>query len=300
MMYMIGIDLGGTKIESVLFDKNFNELERVRVETQQHDGYSAILKRIKEACKKLTKGEDLSTCTIGVGTPGSIGRANGTIRYSNIQCVNGKRLNRDLTELLGQAVVIENDANCFALAEALEGAGKERKTVFGMVLGTGCGGGLVINNDLIQGVNGIAGEWGHSVFDPLGPNCYCGRKGCVERYLSGSALENRYAQITKRRVSLVEIVAAAESDEIEAREVISCFLDVFSRATANIISVLDPDVIVIGGGLSHISALYDHAVPKICDWIMGGSVNTEIVQNVLGADSGVIGAAILGARRRVK
>lgn len=294
-MYMIGIDLGGTKIEAVLFDQSFRELDRVRVETRQQEGYRAILQRISGVCEQLTSGRTLGQYSIGIGTPGSIARDSGVVRYSNIQCVNGERLDRDISTLLNRPVVIENDANCFTLAEARRGAGEAHTSVFGMVMGTGCGGGLVINNQLIQGANGIAGEWGHSVFDPAGPTCYCGRQGCVERYLSGNALEGQYQEIKGHHLSLVDIVTASGSGDEIARGVMSRFVDVFARATANLISILDPDVIVLGGGLSKISTVYEQAIPRVASCIMNASVRTKIVSNVLGAEAGVMGAAMLGA-----
>ncbi len=193
-MFRIGIDLGGTKIEGIVLDAQGKELLRKRVETQQEKGYAHILDRIKGLHDELAAGIRGAAHTFGIGTPGAISPRTGLLKNSNTVCMNGQPLKADLERMLGRKIEIQNDANCFALAEALLGAGRGKKLVFGVIMGTGCGGGIVHNGEVITGPQAIAGEWGHMSIDPNGPKCYCGQRGCVETLISGSGLAARYAE----------------------------------------------------------------------------------------------------------
>ena len=198
-MYKIGIDLGGTKIEGVLVDEEFQVIERKRVPTNQNNGYESILNTIKDLVNELKNSE---TTSIGVCTPGALSKDSGLIKNSNTQCLIGKDLRNDLEKILDQEISIENDANCFALAEARLGAAKNHDTVFGVIMGTGVGGGLVIDGKIHTGRTNIAGEWGHHCIKPNGNECYCGRKGCVETYISGPALEKKWNELTNQNISV--------------------------------------------------------------------------------------------------
>src|SRR5262245_22206627 len=184
-MFRIGIDLGGTKIEGIILDEHGKELARKRVETQQQHGYLHILNRIKELHRELEARIEGKAHTFGIGTPGALSARTGLLKNSNTVCLNGRPLKTDLEQMLGRKIEIQNDANCFAMAEALMGAGKGKKLVFGIIMGTGCGGGIVYKGEVITGPQGIAGEWGHTSINPDGPLCYCGQRGCVETYISG-------------------------------------------------------------------------------------------------------------------
>jgi len=293
-MFKIGIDLGGTKIEGILLNEKLWECKRLRISTGQKDGYDAIIARIAGLYKELSSAIGRGEHTFGIGVPGSLSPNTGAIRFCNIQCMNGRPLADDLATIVGRCPAIANDANCFALAETRCGAAQGAATVFGMVLGTGCGGGVVINGEMMDGANKIAGEWGHTVLDPSGPPCYCGRRGCVERYLSGNALEDAYAKKSGDPISLPAILSRASEGEVTAQHVINGFLEAFGCATANLVSLLDPDVIVIGGGLSHIDAIYSVGASKVALNVMGGNLCTRIIRNGLGASSGVVGAALIG------
>ena len=203
-MYKIGIDLGGTKTEGVLVDEEFQVIERKRVPTNQNNGYESILETIQNLVSDLKKNNEKTS--IGVCTPGALSKDSGLIKNSNTQCLIGKDLKNDLEKILEQEISIENDANCFALAEARLGAAKNHDTVFGVIMGTGVGGGLVIDGKIHTGRTNIAGEWGHHCIKPNGNECYCGRKGCVETYISGPALEKKWNQLTNQNTSVPDII----------------------------------------------------------------------------------------------
>ena len=252
-MYKIGIDLGGTKTEGVLVDEEFQVIERKRVPTNQNNGYESILETIQSLVSDLKKNNEKTS--IGVCTPGALSKESGLIKNSNTQCLIGKDLKNDLEKILDQEISIENDANCFALAEARLGAAKNHETVFGVIMGTGVGGGLVIDGKIHSGRTNIAGEWGHHCIKPNGNECYCGRKGCVETYISGPALEKKWNELTNQTISVSEIVKNSQEDVYKTWK--NEFLENFGLSMANVIDILDPDAIILGGGLSNISFLYD-------------------------------------------
>jgi fructokinase len=208
--------------------------------------------------------------------------------------MNGQPVKADLENLLGRKIEIQNDANCFALAEALHGAGRGKKLVFGIIMGTGCGGGIVHNGEVISGAQGIAGEWGHMSLAADGPLCYCGRRGCVETYISGGGLQNRYAERFGAQKTFREIEKDFHAGEPQAVEFMKFFFRKFGRAVANLIDMLDPDVIVIGGGVSKFDALYTEGVAEVAKFVFNDSLETPIVKNQLGDSAGVIGAALIG------
>ena len=288
-MYKIGIDLGGTKTEGVLVDEEFQVIERKRVPTNQNNGYESILETIQDLVSDLKKNNEKTS--IGVCTPGALSKDSGLIKNSNTQCLIGKDLKNDLEKILDQEISIENDANCFALAEARLGAAKNHDTVFGVIMGTGVGGGLVIDGKIHSGRTNIAGEWGHHCIKPNGNECYCGRKGCVETYISGPALEKKWNDLTNQTISVSEIVKNSQEDAYKTWK--NEFLENFGLSMANVIDILDPDAIVLGGGLSNIPFLYDEGKSLVYENVFSDTVDTPILKNQLGDSAGVFGACIL-------
>jgi fructokinase len=293
-MFRIGIDLGGTKIEGIVLDGHGGELFRKRVETQQEKGYRHILNRIKELHDELGAQIKHQPHTLGMGAPGVVSPRTGLVKNSNTLCLIGQPLKTNLENLLGRKIEIQNDANCFAMAEALHGAGCRKKLVFGVIMGTGCGGGIVHNGGVITGPQGIAGEWGHMSIDPNGPPCYCGQRGCVEGYISGGGLQNRYAEQFGVKKSFREIEKDFYAGDADAAAFVKIFFRNFGRAIANLIAVLDPDMIVLGGGVSNFDAIYTEGVAQVAEFIFSDSLETPIVKNQLGDSAGVIGAALIG------
>jgi fructokinase len=293
-MFRIGIDLGGTKIEGVVLDGSGKEIFRKRIETQRELGNRHILNRIRELHDELAAQIKFQPHTSGIGTPGTISPRTGLMKNSNTVCMNGQPVKSDLENLLGRKIEIQNDANCFATAEALFGAGRGKKLVFGVIMGTGCGGGIVHNGEVIVGRQAIAGEWGHMCIDPNGPLCYCGQRGCVETFISGGGAEARYAEKFGIKKSFREIEKDFYAGEPQAAEFIKIFFHNFGRAMANLIGVLDPDVIVLGGGVSKFDALYTEGVAEVAKFVFSDSLETSIVKNQLGDSAGVIGAALIG------
>jgi fructokinase len=293
-MHRIGIDLGGTKIEGVILGENGAEIHRERIPTEAERGYHHILSRIALLYGQLRAHVENPPHTLGIGTPGSISPRTGLLRNSNTVALNGMPFTRDLDRLIGRKFVAANDANCFALAEALLGAARGHQVVFGVIIGTGCGGGIVLAGQVHVGRTAIAGEWGHTSIDPHGPLCYCGARGCVETYLSGSGIEARYLEQTGRRLSAAQLFAAAAANEPAAVSVIDAFYAHFGRAVANVIHVLDPDIVVLGGGVSSVEGLYDRGVREVRQRVFADYFDTPIVRNKLGDSSGVIGAALIG------
>ncbi len=290
----IGIDLGGTKIEGVVLDEALRPVERTRVPTERERGYEHILARVAEVWATL-RAHAPGARVVGVGTPGSLSARDGTLKNSNTTCLNGRPLHADLERRLGLPVRLENDANCFALAEARGGAGQGHALVFGVILGTGVGGGLVIDGRVWTGPQHIAGEWGHHAIDPGGPSCYCGQRGCVETLLSGPALESAYRAAGGSAARAAEIATRAVAGESTAAAVLQRYLDHFGRALANVIDILDPDVVVLGGGLSNLDALYSRGRDAVARYVFNDELRTPIVPNRLGDSAGVIGAALLPA-----
>ena len=287
----IGIDLGGTKIEGVRLGPDGNVRHRHRIPTRQEDGYQQILARIEQVVKELEYGGN--PLPLGIGTPGSISAREGTIKNSNTLCLNGKPLREDLESRLGRTIQLENDANCFALAESRLGAGRGTKVLFGVILGTGVGGGIVLDGQLWSGPQHIAGEWGHHKISPDGPDCYCGARGCVESLLSGPALAQTYQQASGQIVDAEAVLLALRAGEPAAREVFAEWIKNFGRAMANVINILDPDAIVLGGGLSNIDEIYQQAPSAIAANIFNDELRTPILRNELGDSAGVLGAALL-------
>ena len=290
----IGVDLGGTKIEGVVLDASGEPLIRRRVPTEQQRGYEHILDAAARLVDEL-RATAPECGVIGVGTPGAVSSKTGRLKNSNTACLNGRDLAGDLERRIGLPVRIENDANCFALAEATRGAGQGARVVFGIIMGTGCGGGLVVDGRLWSGPQHIAGEWGHHSIDPHGPACYCGQRGCVEAYLAGPAVERAYAA-RGGQGDMAVLIARARSGDEAAGAVLREFLDHFGRAVANLIAILDPDAIVLGGGLSNIDALYVEGRDAVARHVFNDELRTPIVRNRLGDSAGVIGAAILSAQ----
>lgn len=293
-MLKFGVDLGGSKIESIVRDEAGRELFRKRVPTRQELGYEHIIDSIHDLYREMALQFPDDRHTVGVCTPGSMSPRRGVLRNSNTQCLNGMPVQRDLEQRLGRAVPVVNDANCFALAEALFGAGRGHRIVFGVIMGTGCGGGIVIDGKVHEGRQGIGGEWGHAVMDPDGPACYCGARGCVETLISGGGLERLWKKAHGQRRSMADIVADFHSGDADAGDFMNRFFRNFGRAMANLVNVLDPDVIVLGGGLSNIDELYAEGVEHVRSNVFSDSFKTPIVRNELGDSSGVIGAALVG------
>lgn len=293
-MTRLGIDLGGTKTEIIALDERGSELLRRREPTPAGD-YTATLALIVRLVRE-TEIEIGKRGSVGLGTPGSFSPVTLTLRNSNSACLNGRALKSDVERLLGREIRSGNDANCFALSEALDGAGRGAPVVFGVILGTGVGGGIVVNGRVLEGANAIAGEWGHN---PLpwpraeelpGPPCYCGKAGCIETFLSGPALALDHQRAGGGPLT-PEVIAAGADDA--ALQTIARYEERLARALASIINVLDPHVIVLGGGLSNIERLYAN-VPKLwVQWIFSDVVRTKLVRNQHGDSSGVRGAALL-------
>ncbi len=293
-MYRIGIDLGGTKIEGIVLDGQGGDFFRKRIETQRENGYRHILNRVKELYDELAARIRHQPHTLGLGAPGVISPRTGLMKNANTVCLIGQPLKADLERTLGRKIEIQNDANCFAMAEALRGAGCGKKLVFGVIMGTGCGGGIVHNGEVIVGRQAIAGEWGHTSIAPDGPHCYCGQRGCVETYISGGGAEARYAELFGVKKSFSEIVRDFCKGDAKAVEFMKIFFRNFGRAMANLIAVLDPDVVVLGGGVSNFDALYTEGVAEVQKLVFSDSLETPIVKNQLGDSAGVIGAALIG------
>ncbi|MGA1194564.1 MAG: ROK family protein [Kiritimatiellia bacterium] len=294
MIHRVGIDLGGTKIEGVVLDPRGEVLVRRRVPTVQEDGYEAILDCIAVLYRGVVEEAGNPDHTLGIGTPGAVSPRTGLLKNSNTLCLNGKPIHRDLESRVEHALRLENDANCFALAEAIQGAGRGARMVFGVIMGTGCGGGLVIDGQVWTGAQAIGGEWGHMSIDPAGAPCYCGRRGCVETFISGSGLQRQWRERHGQARSLPDIVAGHRSGEPEACAFMADFFEHFGRALGNLINVLDPDVVVLGGGVSNIDELYTEGAAGVGRHIFSDSMETPIVRHQLGDSAGVIGAALLG------
>lgn len=295
-----GIDLGGTKIEGIVLEScdNPKTLVRTRIDTESDKGYEHVLNNIKRLIDMLADEVGEQPEIIGMGTPGTIDPPTGLLKNSNSQAINKKPFKADLEELLGIPVLMANDANCFALAETRMGIVPEvdpnAKVVFGVIMGTGCGGGVVVNNQIIGGKHGIGGEWGHNFLDESGGKCYCGKSGCTEKIISGTGLEDYYEQLTGTRKKLKEIIPDARSGTDEnAVKTLDRLVHFFGLAISTIINVLDPDVIVLGGGVGNIPELYNRGVAEATKYIFNPRLETKIVKPKLGDSAGVFGAAYL-------
>jgi predicted NBD/HSP70 family sugar kinase len=289
----IGIDLGGTKIEGIALDPSGREIARKRVPTPRDD-YGATLLAVSGLVTEI-ESKLKEKASVGIGMPGALSRVTGLVKNSNSTCLNGRPFKEDVEKALGREVKIENDANCFALSEATDGGGQGAAVVFGVILGTGVGGGVVVNGKVLTGPNAIAGEWGHNQLPALTgadlpmPMCYCGRKGCVEAYLSGPALARDHSVLTGQHLEPQEIVALHGASLMRYEERLA-------RALSVVINILDPDVIVLGGGMSNVSRLYTE-VPRLwTPYVFSDQVATRLVRHVHGDSSGVRGAAWLWGR----
>jgi fructokinase len=292
--YRIGIDLGGTKIEIALLGPDGIELVRERIETPS--GYDATLSAIAglvQAAEVRIGG----AASVGIGIPGVISPATGVVKNSNSIALNGHALDRDLSQALGRPVRVENDANCFVLSEATDGAGAGQPVVFGVILGTGCGGGIVVHGKVIQGPHRVAGEWGHNPLpwpgpDELpGPACWCGHNGCLETWVAGPSLARDCDGEGARDAH--GIPARAAAGETKARDALTRHADRLARGLAQVVNLLDPDVIVLGGGLSNMEHLYTTVPPLLKRYVFSDVIETPIVKNKHGDSSGVRGAARL-------
>ncbi len=296
----IGVDLGGTKIEAIAFDAGGRELLRRRVAAPRDD-YGATLAAVAAlvAAVEHDLGAAPGLASVGVGTPGSRSPRTGLLRGSNSVWLNGRPIREDLEARLSRPVAVANDANCFALSEATDGAGSGAAVVFGVILGTGVGGGLVVNGRVLEGRNAIAGEWGHNPLpwaaedERPGPACYCGLAGCIETFLSGPALAADHARSNGGTADAATIVSRADAGDASCARTLERYESRLARALAHLINIVDPDVVVLGGGLSNIARLYER-VPRLWGaWVFADAVDTRLVRNVHGDSSGVRGAAWL-------
>jgi len=294
----IGVDLGGTKTEALALDDSGHELRRVRVPTPQQD-YLGTVRTIAALVQGLER-EIGARGTVGVGIPGTITAATGLVKNANSTWLNGQPLQRDLSDALSREVRCANDANCFAISEATDGVAVGAEVVFGVILGTGCGGGIVVRGALLTGPNGLAGEWGHTALpwpnadESPGPQCYCGRRGCLETWISGPAFERDFERATGRSLRGSEIVSASAAGDAEADVALERLEDRIARGLSTVVDIIDPDVIVLGGGLSRIDRLYSGNISaRLRDYGFGGGVETPIRRNLHGDSSGVRGAAWL-------
>ncbi len=293
----IGIDLGGTKIEAIALSATGTTLARRRIDTPRDD-YPGTLAAIA-ALVAAVEAETGTNGSIGVGTPGSLSPFTGRMRNANSTWLNGRALDRDLAQALGRTVRLANDADCFALSEATDGAGAGARSVFGVIIGTGTGAGIVVDGHPLAGPNGIAGEWGHN---PLpwpepgeipGPQCYCGRRGCIETFVSGPGLAAGFARATGRDLTAAQVAAAAQAGDQEAIAALNLHADQLARGLASVINILDPEVIVLGGGLSNLTHLYETLPLLIKRWLFCDGIATRLAPPLHGDSSGVRGAAWL-------
>ena len=293
----IGIDLGGTKTESIILDENGKEVERLRKETPKN--YNGTLDTICGLVKYLEE-KYKTKCSVGVGTPGALSKETDCIKGGNSTWLNGRPLKKDIELRLNRKIFFENDANCFALSEAYDGAGSKHEIVFGVIIGTGVGGGLVIDKKIINGFNNITGEWGHNQM-PVGTNdkwnrhdCYCGKKGCIETFLSGPGFSKHYYDLFNDALDAKIIQENANNGDEKALEFIFQYLDYLARGLAQVINIIDPGAIVLGGGVSNMKQIYENINPKLKKYVFSDTVNTQVLKNKFGDSSGVRGAADLG------
>ena len=296
-MVQIGIDLGGTKIEGIAVEANGNELIRRRIKTPIDD-YKLILESIANLVVSI-ESEIGQTGSVGVGVPGSLSKVTQKIKNANSTCLIGQALHLDLQQILKRPIRIANDANCFAISEAKDGAGKSYDFVFGVILGTGVGGGIVTKGSIHEGINSIGGEWGHNPIpwptksETSKRACYCGKFDCIETFLSGPGLEYDHLTVTGDNLTAVEIVERSENKFVDAMETMNRYEHRLAKALASVINVLDPDIIILGGGLSNIDRLYS-SIPTLWQpWVFSDKTLTPLKKNKHGDSSGVRGAAWL-------
>jgi fructokinase len=295
-----GIDLGGTKVEGIILKSSSgtDSVFRDRLPTEADKGYKHVLRQIRKLVDRMEAEVGYRPEKIGIGTPGTMDPHTGLFKNSNSTELNFKPLKEDLEQILGMHVITANDANCFALAETRLGVVKEKfpdaEVVFGVIMGTGCGGGVVVHGRVLNGLQGIAGEWGHNFLDESGGTCYCGKIGCVESVISGPALERYYNEQQGSPKKLKEIVdlAQAKSDPVAVRT-IQRLNEMFGKALSVVINILDPDVVVIGGGVGNIGSIYNEGVEHLKEYVFNDRLDTPIVKPMLGDSAGVFGAAFL-------
>lgn len=299
-----GLDLGGTKVEGVIIPPGHhaNPLLRMRIDTESSKGYHHTINQICKLVDLMKEKSELYPSSIGIGTPGVLDPILQTMKNCNSTSLNGMPLQKDLEQKLALPVYLANDANCFALAETHWGIvqtdAPDARIVFGIIMGTGVGGGLVVNQRIWDGKHGIAGEWGHNFLDESGGVCYCGKTGCVETIISGPATEKYYAKITRNKISLKEISQRYAEGETAAKDTISRLCHFFGKAVSVVVNILDPDVIIVGGGVGNIEAIYTEGKKSLKDYIFNNRVDVPILRPSLGDSAGVFGAAALNVNRQ--
>ena len=293
----VGVDLGGTKIEFVALERNGAELHRHRIATPRHD-YDGTVRAISEGVKEIEK-KLARVATVGVGIPGTVSTRTGLVKNANSTWLNGQPFDKDLSRALAREVRCANDANCLAVSEATDGAGAGKHIVFAVILGTGCGGGIAIDGRVHSGSNGVAGEWGHNTLPWMradefpGPPCYCGKNGCIETWISGTGLEHDFKRATALSLHGPDILARSAAGDPDALAALDRFEDRLARGLAGIINLLDPDVIVMGGGASQIPRIYKNVPVRLKEYVFGKEADTPILPARHGDSSGVRGAAWL-------
>ena len=295
---LLGIDLGGTKIEGIVLKSKENpeEVIRHRVDTEEEKGYSQVISNIKSLVDSIENRINHKFNKLGIGTPGTIDPETGLLKNSNSQCLNGMPIQKDLSKTLGKTILIQNDANCFALAETLLGSVKDQypnaKNVFGIIIGTGVGGGVIIDGKTLYGSQGIGGEWGHTIVTDNGDKCYCGKRGCVETVISGRALQIYYNKISGKKLKFEEIYAIKNRDK-DAKKTLKRLIKYFGKGLSNVVNIIDPEVIVLGGGLSNIDELYTEGYNELKKYVFNPTFKTPLLKPKLGDSAGVYGAALL-------
>ena len=295
---LLGVDLGGTKIEGIVLESKEKPIEviRHRVDTEEKKGYLQVVDNIKSLVEYIENKINHKFDKLGIGTPGTLDPATGLLKNSNSQCLNGMPLKKDLSKTLDKSILIQNDANCFALAETLLGSVNDQyphaKNVFGIIIGTGVGGGVIINGKTVYGSQGIGGEWGHTIVTDNGDECYCGKRGCVETVISGRALQTYYKNISGRKLKFEEIYATKDNDKY-AKETFERLITYFGKGLSNVVNIIDPEVIVLGGGLSNINELYTEGYNELKKYVFNPTFSTPILKPKLGDSAGVYGAALL-------
>ena len=294
----LGLDYGGTKIEGIVLGPDGAERARARVPTPRFD-YDGGIRAIRGLLERLEAEAGGRIERVGIGVPGSVDRATGRVSMGNSTWLHGRDLRGDLAAVLDRPVRVANDANCFALSEAVDGAGAGAQVVFGVILGTGVGGGIAIGGHALSGRHRIAGEWGHNPLpwphddERPGPDCYCGRKGCIETFLSGPGLAADFFRATGERIGADEIVRRRDAGDAEARACLERYHDRLARALATVINLVDPDAIVLGGGLSNVDELYQQVPSMWTPYVFSGDIRTRLCRAELGDSAGVFGAAWL-------
>ncbi|MFZ4509037.1 MAG: ROK family protein [Fimbriimonas sp.] len=298
MGHFWGVDLGGTKIEAVvLVEGELTEVIRHRIDTEADEGYAHIVDRIGLLLEEVSTKTGLEIpAVVGMGTPGAISPGSGLMKNSNTTCLNGQPLLADVQARVGREFRMANDANCFALAEATLGAARGYETVFGVIMGTGVGGGLVVNGRVLNGAHGIAGEWGHNELEASGTPCYCGKIGCVETVLSGTGLQRYYLSVTGESRRLDDILARARlGEDAAAVATMNRLIEFFGEALSVVVDIFDPHAIVLGGGVCNTPELYTLGVESLARWVFNDTFEAKVLAPALGVSAGVYGAAMLAS-----